>query len=160
MSLRADWVDRIFDRLTVRYGHDFARRWEGMDMGAVKADWAHELHGFTADDIAYAMDYLPADRPPTCAQFRDLCRRAPRADAPVLPAPQADPAIVAQALGAVQRPAGRDPLQWAYDLRQREEASNGAGMTEFQRKAWREAIEPRNERARARPQETTSTGAE
>jgi hypothetical protein len=63
-------------------------------MAAVRTDWAETLGGFSGADIAYAMENLPDDRPPTVGQFRALCRRAPapmlpRLDAPVtLPSPE------------------------------------------------------------------------
>lgn len=79
MSLPADWTDRLFDRLTVVYGHHFLGRWSGMDINAVKADWSREL-GFYRDKpnaIRYALEHLPADNPPNVLQFRALCSNAP-----------------------------------------------------------------------------------
>lgn len=102
MSLPASWVELLFERLAVRYGHDFLRRWEGLDMAAVKADWAAELSGFSGDDITYALRHMPAERPPTCAQFRDLCRKAPRKEAPALPWPEPNQEIAAKAVAALR----------------------------------------------------------
>jgi hypothetical protein len=43
--LPSEWVDRLFSRIAVRYGADWLRMWEGLDMAAVKADWAETLAG-------------------------------------------------------------------------------------------------------------------
>ena len=67
MSLPSPWVDRIFDKLTLTYGQAFLRRWQDIDMGAVKSDWAHELAGFAQHPraIAWALDNLYPEKPPT-----------------------------------------------------------------------------------------------
>ena len=46
MSLPLNAIDRLFDRLLATYGRDFSARWEGLDQGAVKSSWAHELAGY------------------------------------------------------------------------------------------------------------------
>jgi hypothetical protein len=76
---RSDFVDVIFAKLTLVYGRDFLARWAGLDMALVKDDWAHELEHYAnrPDAIAHALSLLPADKPPTVLQFRDLCRSAP-----------------------------------------------------------------------------------
>lgn len=83
MSLPAGWVDRIFDKLALTYGRDFLGRYEGMDINAVKSDWAHELSGFFAHPsaIAFALSSLP-DRAPSVIEFRKIARLAPAAEAP------------------------------------------------------------------------------
>lgn len=82
------WVDRIFEKLTLIYGSDFVNRWKsaGIPIEDVKADWAKELAGFAdhPDAIAYALENLPKDRPPTVLQFRDVCRKSPPKAAPAL----------------------------------------------------------------------------
>lgn len=96
MSLPALWVDRIFAKLSVRYGVAFKRQYEDLDIAAVKEDWAEVLAGFDGDSLAYALRYLPTDKPPTAMQFRDICRRAPSPEAPrQLEGPKPDPARVA-----------------------------------------------------------------
>ncbi len=96
MSLPQNWVDRIFEKLTLVYGREFLNRWEGLPIAEVKADWAHELDGFDKwpEAIAHALKNLPPDRPPTVLQFRALCRAAPPKVLPQLPQPKADPARV------------------------------------------------------------------
>jgi hypothetical protein len=96
MSIPTTWVDRIFEKLTLVYGREFMNRWQGLDVDAVKADWAHELEGFEKwpEAIAHALKNLPPDRPPTVLQFRDIARKAPPKPVPLLPQPKADPARV------------------------------------------------------------------
>jgi hypothetical protein len=77
--LPAAWVDRIFARLTVRYGTAFRGRYAGVEEHLLHADWAEQLAGFLhhPDAIAYALNNLPDDRAPTVAEFRRLCNQAP-----------------------------------------------------------------------------------
>ena len=104
MSLPASWIEALFGRLAVRYGGAFLRQYEGMDIALVKADWADFLAGFSGDDIRYALDYLPERFPPNALEFRALCRKAPVAAVSALPAPAADPAMVARVLEGVRSP--------------------------------------------------------
>lgn len=99
MALELRWIDRIFDKLTMVYGREFLQRWEGIDLNAVKADWAHELDGFDrfAVGIKYALQNLP-NKPPTVLEFRALARRAPEPEVPRLDSPKANPEIVKAAL--------------------------------------------------------------
>lgn len=92
MSLPTPWVDRIFDKLTLTYGQSFLRRWADIDLNAVKSDWAHELAGLQQHPraIAFALENLPAERPPTVLEFRATARKAPAEDVPRLPEPKAD----------------------------------------------------------------------
>ena len=95
MPLPADWVDSLFARLQVRYGSAWGRMWEGVEIAAVKADWAEELAGFRGrpEAIKHGLENLPIDCPPNVAQFRALCIATPtiyRHQA--LPAPDATPA--------------------------------------------------------------------
>jgi hypothetical protein len=110
MSLPPHWVDRIFEKLAVTYGREFLGRWDGIPIENVKADWAHELAGFAhlPEAIAHALKNMPADKPPTVLQFRDMCRRAPPKQILKLDAPRADPARVklelAKVLDALKQP--------------------------------------------------------
>lgn len=91
-ALPAHLIDSLFARLQVRYGAAWLRQWEGVDITAVKADWARELAGFAGnlDAIAHALDHLPRDRPPLVGQFRDLCIARPHRYL-ALPTPEASP---------------------------------------------------------------------
>lgn len=96
MSLPVPWIDRIFDKLTLTYGQSFLRRWADIDLNAVKSDWAHELAGFAQHPraIAWALQNLPPEKPPTVLEFRALARKAPAEDTPRLEAPTAAAAVV------------------------------------------------------------------
>lgn len=128
MSPRAEFVDVLFDRLSLRYGRAFLARWKGMDLQAVKADWARELIRYAErpDAVEHALALVDPAEPPTAAQFRDLCSTAP---APAFRAqPQAKQAqraaeVRRQCLRPVMPRIGRD-LRWAAEILQRADASD------------------------------------
>lgn len=91
MPLPDSWVESLFARFAVRYGAAWMRQWDGVDIAAVKADWAEQLDGQTSGAIKHALECLPVDRPPTAGQFLLLCRNAPTAAPPALPAPDLSP---------------------------------------------------------------------
>lgn len=94
MSLPNAWIDKIFERLALTYGRDFLGRWEGIDLDAVKDDWADKLAGFEhfgGGAIAYALDHLP-ERAPTVIEFAAIARKGPfKTGAAALPAPENKP---------------------------------------------------------------------
>lgn len=79
MSLPHSWVEPIFTKLTLVYGQQFLRRWQDIDLDAVKADWAHELDGMDRSPkrIAYALQNLPLEKPPTVLEFRAIAWKMP-----------------------------------------------------------------------------------
>lgn len=141
MALSSRWIDALFARLLLRYGAAWLRMWEGLDIEAVKADWASELGPLEAhpDAIKYALEHLPTDRPPqTVAAFRELCISRPDPTVKTLPAPRGGiPPSVAEKLAAIGKGQAK-PNAWAYELQEREKA--GEALTEAQRVAWRKAI--------------------
>ena len=121
MALPDAWVDRIFTKLTLTYGRDFLSRWEGLDMRAVKADWAHELSGYQANPsaIAHALSLLPDGKPPTVQDFKVLCRGAPRTDTLALPAPKLPPGRLKENMEAIAAAMTKETthrLDWARTL--------------------------------------------
>lgn len=140
-SLPDAWVARIFDKLSVTYGAAWMRKWEGVDGAQVRADWGHELRGFqqSPNAIKHALEHLPPAEPPTVLQFRELCLKAPRFAPKSLPAPPADPAVVAKATSVVSRLTNNHGKAWAYALREREK--RGDRLTIAQRDMWRAALE-------------------
>lgn len=143
MPMPASWIDRIFDKLTMVYGHQFIGRWSGLDLVKVKADWAHELDGLEARPkaIAYALQHLDPDQPPTVLQFREICRRAPEPKPPALPAPEVNQAAAAAAIerAVMQATKPRSDLL----ARQREHMRleiQGVQLNKAQRDFWRVAL--------------------
>lgn len=147
MSLPSQWVDRIFDKLTLTYGQSFLRRWQDIDLNAVKSDWAHELSGFEQHPkaIAWALQNLNPERPPTVLEFRALARKAPAEDVPRLEhAPASAERVAAELakLGPLIKPAivygNRD---WAHRILARH--AGGYKATRAQLQMARDALAPR-----------------
>lgn len=140
MSMPDSWIDRIFVRLSMVYGRDFMARYEGLQIDAVKAEWAHDLDGFEQhpEAVRYALDHLPSDRAPNSLQFRDLCRRAPAKQVPALPAPEPDKKVAAAIRGAFTAVKRTGAMGWANKLRQR--IAEGYRPTKFQRDALAEVF--------------------
>lgn len=139
MSLPDSWVDAIFGRLAIRYGAAWLRMWEGIPMDAVKADWKLELHTISPESIGYALEHLPADKPPNVAQFKALALNRPPAELSKLPGPRDPiPPNLAEKIRGAFNNAEHAPKQWAMTLRDREKS--GETLTLSQRSAWREAL--------------------
>ena len=125
MDSSASLVDLIFRKCTLVYGRDFLNRWEGMSIGEVKADWERDL-GMLLNNpqaVKHALMHLPADRPPTVLQFKNLCINLPRLFAPALDAPRASTVVAAAAMAAVRKvlqPASQHPKAWAHKLHDQE----------------------------------------
>ena len=152
MSLPCKVIDRLFDRLTVTYGVQFKRAYEGQDPSAVKTSWAHELGMFTGrlEPIAWALENLP-ERCPNVIEFRKICRAMPSPEVLQLPAAKADPARVAAELaklGGVKNSVigAKDSSgkQWAHDLQGRVDRKEII-PTLFQRQCLREVLRPEAE---------------
>jgi hypothetical protein len=130
-------VERIHARLLVRYGSRWINLWSGVEAELVQRDWAMELGGISDAAIAHALDNLPAEFPPTVAQFRASCvAHAPTFKA--LPPPAQDPEVARRVLSGLARPADHDPKAWAWRLKEAEES--GGKLTSVQRASWRAAI--------------------
>lgn len=136
--LQDSWVDAIFARLAVRYGAAWLRMWEGIDIGAVKADWARELAGFNGEALKHALDNLPPERPPTVGQFKSLCINRPIPAEKQLPRPPAKEEAVALARNYQIKVGGSAGKEWAHNLRRRELACER--LTSAQRAMWRAAL--------------------
>lgn len=135
MSLPLSWIDRIFDKLVLVYGRDFTGRWDGLPLSSVKTDWAHELSGFDKHPgaIKHALQNLPAAKPPTVYEFRNLCVAAPRDTVGELPAPPADPLFVSAIAEKIRLsvPVGAvDHKEWAKTLKARHKAGDRLNMNQ------------------------------
>lgn len=145
------WVDRLFGRLAVRYGSAWLRMWEGLDMAAVKADWAQQLAGMHLPEhehmLKYGVEHLPPERPPTAPQFRAICMLAPAyLPRPALEGPKFQPdleavARVKSAIAALGTP--KDPRAWARNLKARHES--GEVLTPAQVDAYTDALRGRHQ---------------
>ncbi|WP_157267995.1 hypothetical protein [Azohydromonas aeria] len=74
-----EFIEGLFDRLTLRYGSAFMDRWAGLSLAAVKEDWARKLASYAQrpEVIEHALSLLDPAGPPTAAAFRELCASAP-----------------------------------------------------------------------------------
>ena len=146
MSLPLLWVDKIFEKLTLTYGQQFLARWRDVDLELVKMDWARELGGFEQkpEAIAYALQNLDDDKPPTVLVFRTIALRSPAAVQARLPEPAADPERMAAELAkfasirAAANNSGYDHKAWARRLKARHEA--GDKLSSYQVQCYREAL--------------------
>lgn len=84
-ALPAAWINRIFDEFSAYFGKHFADMWASSDPENVKRVWAEKLAGFKdcPEVIKHALDCAArAKFPPTLGEFLELCRNAPRKEAP------------------------------------------------------------------------------
>lgn len=129
MSLPLPWVEKIFEKLTLVYGRGFLNRWEGIDLAAVKADWAHELADFEHENtrmkIAFALANLPTDKPPTVLEFRKIAWSAPHVELVHIVPKHAAHESVLKALNSMSpRQAAFDGREWARSILRRCEAGD------------------------------------
>lgn len=145
--LPSEWVDRIFAKLTARFGRDFLGRWEGVELDVVKADWAEELAGLQKrpDAIKYALDNI-GGKPPMVEDFKALCNRAPVDAILRLPSPKANPDVIekaAQLARAALLQRRGDPLDTLRALAEadaRDGTYRGNKVTMAQRETYRQAL--------------------
>lgn len=144
LSLKA--IDRLFDRLTATYGREFMARYDGLQEGAVKASWAHELEPFENRlyAIAWALENLP-ERCPNVIAFKQLARQAPLQDVEQLPSPKADPkrlsaelAKLADLKATTKKLTNSTGKEWAHRIVGR--ASDGAKVHSCTLRFAREAL--------------------
>lgn len=151
MSLPSKAIDRLFERLALTYGAQWANLWNGLDENAVKSQWSFELSAFgnRLEAIAWALENLPP-RAPNVIEFRQLCRLAPMPPEKLLPAPKADPERMRQELarlGAIakeRRAESFDHKFWARAIIARHEAGEKLNPTtlRFAREALRMNLIP------------------
>lgn len=123
-------IDAIFDKLAVRYGAEWLRQWDGVQMKFVRADWAEELSGYAdnLEPLRYALRHLP-ERCPNVGQLKKIANLCPPPVFKALPAPKADEAVVSEQM-AKQLELKRalapkaDEKGWARIIVQRAEAGD------------------------------------
>lgn len=141
--LPLEWIDRIFSKLTARYGRDFLSQWEGVEVALVKADWADELAGLQnrPDAIKYALEHCGVKPPKNVVEFKEACNRAPVRPMLALESPKADQDVIDRAIAAmreVTRFKG-DRLDPIRAIRRRE-LEGDKTLTRAQREFWRIAL--------------------
>lgn len=127
MPLPLPYVERIHQRLLVRYGSAWSSKWAGVDQDAIQADWAEQLDGMSLDGIKKALENLPAEFPPTAPAFRALGVIAEE-HKPAVMLPPPDPVgmkRIGESLGAVFN-SQETPSEWMERLRRDVEAGNAS----------------------------------
>lgn len=121
-ALPLPWIDRLFLRFGAMYGKHWIDLWNDVPMESVKAVWAEDLAGVTADQIRKALDHCKVGQkfPPTCPEFVAMCRqfRATPDVAGYLAPPKGDGMaanVQAEVDRVMRREPGekRDPKDWA-----------------------------------------------
>jgi hypothetical protein len=125
--LNPELVNAIMAKLQLTYGRRFTGSYD-VDPATVRAHWAHELAGLSAEGVQYALMHLPPDFVPNVLQFRGLAWNRPESHAPALPAPDASPERLESSLEALKgmreaSPGPRDPVAWAYGVLKNASAS-------------------------------------
>lgn len=143
MSLPIAWIDKLFEKLSIRYGRDFLGRWEGMPIADIKTDWGDVLSGFRGhpDSIVWALENLPESKAPTATEFRALCRKAPAPNVPQIEAPIASRERMAKELEKLAPIVARkevDGKDWARRLHARHES--GEKLKPIQIRFYKEAL--------------------
>jgi len=71
-------VDKLFERFALRYARVFLTEYEGLDISAVKSEWAEELQRFSIDQCRNAFENCKyAQYPPSLPTFIAHCKAAP-----------------------------------------------------------------------------------
>ena len=152
-----DWIERILERLTQIYGRDFTYKWEGLDAGDMKREWADTLGGFHADDIAAALKACRAQpKAPNLPEFAALCRqnmntRTTTNIPPLKPEERVAAAKVAETIAKAMSAKEANTngymvngvlvtvyKQWAVDLMRRE--AGGESLPMVSTESWREVL--------------------
>ena len=128
-------VDHVFAVLEAVYGGAWLRALGTTPLATAKTVWAFQLSDFThctaaKRKIMWALKNAP-ETVPNAIQFRNLCRMAPSAEVPALPAPKADPQRVADELAKLAparekwaKSESTGMKDWAHRLKARHEAGD------------------------------------
>lgn len=136
-------IDAIFGKLTIRYGSEWTRKWEGVDIAAVKADWKQELVGFSKnlEPLRHALKHLPV-KCPNVEEFRNIANSCPPPEFKLLEAPRASAEYAKQVVAQVKQRVSLfpklDPKDWARKLKARHEKGEKLGTHQIN--AYRQAL--------------------
>lgn len=78
-KLPRNWIEALFKKFLIRYGHLWADRYAGLDLtpDEIVDEWATELGGFSPEEIKRGLEASRANKfPPTLPEFISLCRPA------------------------------------------------------------------------------------
>jgi hypothetical protein len=140
VPLSSQAIDGVFGRLAIRYGSAWFAKWDGIPIEMVKADWSEQLERLGVAAITHGLLNLP-EYPPSVTEFKAICFSKPEPQQS-LPPPKRGPLPpeVAQKIKPlVDAWRTRKPLQWAYDLQERERLGDDLSIT--QRAAWRAVLQ-------------------
>lgn len=141
--ISAKTIDHLFDKLAAVYGSEWDRKLGNAQLKDVKTVWGEELSRFKREDIVWALEHLP-EQCPNVIKFKNLCREAPRTDAPLLPPPPpAEAKVIAENIAKQTNiksamASGVDPKEWAHILQKRHEA--GEKLSPYQIACYRTAL--------------------
>jgi hypothetical protein len=137
-------VDYIFSQCAATYGAAWDRSLGQAPIADTKTAWLSAIAPFRNSKrrIMWALENMP-ERAPNPVEFRNLCRAAPMQDAPVLPAPKADPERVAAELAKLgtiltKQESPHSKKDWAHKLKARHVA--GDRLSEYQITCYRVAL--------------------
>ncbi|TFZ00621.1 hypothetical protein EZ313_19400 [Ramlibacter henchirensis] len=83
---RSQSIERVFNRIALRYGHYFLGRWDGIDLASVLEDWRQQLAGLSDEQLQYGLMHLPPGNPPDAGLFEQICRQMPQPARDLAPA--------------------------------------------------------------------------
>lgn len=79
-------VQKLFERFALRYARTFLAEFEGLDIEAVKAEWAEEMQHFSVEQVRKAFEGVKYNQyPPSLPTFVAYCKSGPVSTSPALP---------------------------------------------------------------------------
>lgn len=74
-SLPLEWIEKLFNKMSLDYGKRFVDQWAGADPDELFAHWARELATYSRDELVRGYNALSGrDWPPTLPEFKRMCR--------------------------------------------------------------------------------------
>ena len=116
MALPVEYVERIHQRLAIRFGSRWSSMWAGIPQADLVQDWSEQLSRLTVEGIKFALENLPTEFPPNASEFRAIANRAPVAAPLMLGAPEVDPVVAKAALSVMKTTGMPTPAEWMVQL--------------------------------------------
>ena len=75
-ALPMTWINGLFQKFECFYGQDFARKWGGGDIDAIKQEWAEKLFQFDGIVLRQAVNHCAENvvKPPSLPEFILICK--------------------------------------------------------------------------------------